>query len=80
MQRLADLTGLPVRRPKITETTALGVAFLAGLQVGLYEDLSDIGEIWQQDALCAPKMPDADRDRYYRGWQAALARVKGTPQ
>ena len=76
MQRLADLTGLPVRRPRITETTALGVAFLAGLQVGLYDNLMDVGDIWQQDALCEPVMPEEARQRYYQGWQKALARVK----
>jgi glycerol kinase len=79
MQRLADLTGLPVRRPRITETTALGAAFLAGLQAGMYQDLTDIGQIWQQDAMCEPVMPEEARLRYCQGWEQALARVKSHP-
>lgn len=76
MQRLADLTGLPVCRPRVTETTALGAAFLAGLQVGVYQDLSDISRLWQQDARFEPAMAEQQREAYYQGWLQALGRVK----
>jgi glycerol kinase len=75
MQRLADLLGVPALRPRITETTALGAAFLAGLQVGVYGDPSDIGEIWQEDAVFSPRMSEERREAYYVGWGEALERV-----
>ena len=76
MQRLADLSGVPARRPRVTETTALGAAFLAGLHVGVYQSLSDIGEIWQEDALFQPVMSDERREAYYAAWIDVLGRVK----
>ena len=75
-QRLADLTGLPVDRPKVTETTALGAAYLAGLSVGLFAGLDDIAKAWALDRRFEPALAPATRDRLYEGWLAALGRVR----
>jgi glycerol kinase len=75
-QRLADLTGLPVERPKVIETTALGAAYLAGLAAGLFQDKDDIAARWALDRRFKPALPRAERDRLYRGWQQAVARVR----
>jgi glycerol kinase len=76
IQRLADITGLPACRPRVTETTALGAAFLAGLQAGVYQDLEQISELWQEDGRFTPAMPEPEREQYYQGWLRALERVK----
>ncbi len=76
MQRLADTLGLPVERPVVTETTALGAALLAGLQAGLFPSLEGIAALWQLDRAFAPAEPAAQRDRRYAGWQAAVRRVR----
>ncbi len=75
-QRLADLTGLPVERPKVIETTALGAAYLAGLAAGLFADLDAISGRWQLDRRFDPAMPQAERDSAYDGWQQAISRVR----
>ncbi|HEX4294015.1 MAG TPA: glycerol kinase GlpK [Rhizomicrobium sp.] len=76
-QRLADLTGLPVERPTVTETTALGAAYLAGLAVGLFKDTSDIAARWALDRRFEPAMNASARDALYQGWNGAVARVRG---
>jgi glycerol kinase len=48
LQFLADLLDVPVERPRVTETTALGAAFLAGVQLGIFDSLADIGNHWQR--------------------------------
>jgi glycerol kinase len=75
-QRLADLTGLPVDRPKITETTALGAAYLAGLSAGLFKDFKDIAAHWALDRRFMPAMKPAARNALYEGWKAAVKRVR----
>jgi glycerol kinase len=75
-QRLADLTGLAVERPKVTETTALGAAYLAGLGAGLFRDEKDIAARWALDRRFTPAMKKSEHDRLYRGWQAAVSRVQ----
>jgi len=75
-QRLADLTGLPVERPKIVETTALGAAYLAGLAAGLFRDESDIAARWVLDRCFEPSLAVTARDCLYDGWNAAVARVR----
>ena len=75
-QRLADLTGLRVERPRVTETTALGAAYLAGLGAGLFRDEKDIAARWALDRRFAPKMKKAERDRLYGGWRKAVSRVR----
>jgi glycerol kinase len=75
-QRLADLTGLPVDRPKVTETTALGAAYLAGLAVGLFKDTKDIASRWALDRRFEPTTRAAVRDALYEGWTRAVNRVR----
>ena len=75
-QRLADLTGLPVERPQVTETTALGAAYLAGLSAGLFSDFSDIAKGWALDRRFAPETGRATRDALYDGWMKAIGRVR----
>jgi glycerol kinase len=76
MQRLADTVGVAVERPTVTETTALGAAFLAGFKAGLFPSLAAIGESWALDRAFAPGEDLASRDRRYTGWQAAVRRVR----
>ncbi|MGJ7461123.1 glycerol kinase GlpK [Halomonas sp. MA07-2] len=76
MQFLADMLGLAVDRPTVLETTALGAAYLAGLRLGWYRDLDEIAELWQCERRFTPHMPEAERERLYRGWQEAVERVK----
>ena len=75
-QRLADFTGLPVDRPEVTETTALGAAYLAGLAVGIFRDFSDIAKGWALDRRFDPAMSPAARDALYEGWNNAVARMR----
>ena len=72
----ADLLQLPVIRPQITETTALGAAFLAGLQAGVYDSLDDIAALWGEDRRFDPKADSEAVDGLYKGWQDAVARVR----
>jgi glycerol kinase len=74
-QRLADLTGLTVERPKVTETTALGAAYLAGLGAGLFRDQKDIALRWALDRRFKPALAKAERDRLYSGWRSVVART-----
>jgi len=76
MQFLADILNLPVERPVVTETTALGAAYLAGLQAGLFKSVEDIGSRWQRDRLFEPQMGADQREALYAGWQAAVKRVR----
>jgi glycerol kinase len=75
-QRLADLTGLPVDRPKVTETTALGAAYLAGLAAGLFRDTKEIAGRWALDRRFVPEMKSSARNTLYEGWKAAVKRVR----
>jgi len=76
MQFLADILDLPVERPVVTETTALGAAYLAGLQAGLFRSVEDIAKRWQRDRLFEPRMKADQREALYAGWRAAVARVR----
>lgn len=75
-QRLADLTGLPVERPKVWETTALGAAYLAGLSVGLFADIRVLSTIWALDRRFEPSMASGTRDALYDGWKEAVGRTR----
>jgi glycerol kinase len=75
-QRLADLTGLPVDRPVVTETTALGAAYLAGLASGMFRDTDDIAKRWALDRRFEPAMAASERDALYDGWKTAVGRVR----
>ncbi|MEQ8354280.1 MAG: glycerol kinase GlpK [Kiloniellaceae bacterium] len=76
LQMLADILGVAVERPVVAETTALGAAYLAGLNQGLFADLEAVASHWQSDARFDPQMAAAERDARYAGWQDAVARVR----
>ncbi len=78
-QFLADVLDLPVERPKVVETTALGAACLAGLETGLYASKDAIGEAWKLDRRFEPAMAAAERERLYAGWLDAVGRVRTSP-
>jgi len=77
MQTQADFLGVPVVRPKVTETTALGAAYLAGLAVGLWSSTKDIATQWSIDRRFEPGMAPADRQAKLARWHQALERAKG---
>ena len=60
----------------VTETTALGAAYLAGLHAGIFQSTADIGKRWQRDRRFEPDMNADQRDSLYAGWQQAVARVR----
>jgi len=74
MQFQADILGVPVIRPKVTETTALGAAYAAGLAVGFWTDFDDLRSHWQQDKVWNPQMPEAQREELHAMWRKAVAR------
>jgi glycerol kinase len=76
MQFQSNLLGVPVVRPKVTETTALGAAYLAGLAVGYWKDLKQIATQWQVDRRFTPAMKQAERRRLDAGWRKALDRAR----
>ena len=76
MQFLADLLGVVVERPTVTETTALGAAFLAGLQAGLFGTLDDLAACWSREARFTPALAPDHRARLLDGWNSAVARVR----
>ena len=76
MQFQADMLGVPVDRPQITETTALGAAYLAGLATGVWSGREELARHWQLERRFVPSMDEGDRSRLYRGWQRAVERTK----
>ena len=76
MQFQSNLLGVPVVRPRVTETTALGAAYLAGLAVGYWKDQKQIAAQWQEDRRFTPFMKTADRKRLETGWKKALERAR----
>jgi len=76
LQFMADMTGVPVERPVVTETTALGAAYLAGLECGFYGSLAEIADHWKRDRLFEPKFTPEQRHELKRGWDKAIARVQ----
>ncbi len=75
MQFQADILGVPVVRPVVAETTALGAAYAAGLAVGYWDSLDDLRQNWQVDRTWQPQMPEAQREALYRGWKKAVQRA-----
>ncbi|MBZ9750255.1 glycerol kinase GlpK [Deinococcus sp. HMF7604] len=76
MQVQADLLGVTVTRPKVTETTALGAAFLAGLAVGYWQDEAELEALWQVDRQFEPGLDPADREQRLARWRRAVERSR----
>jgi glycerol kinase len=76
MQFQADVLGVPVRRPVVAETTALGAAYLAGLAVGYWDGLDDVRRNWAMGREFTPRLDQAERERLYRGWLKAVGRAR----
>lgn len=77
MQFQADLLGVPVVRPQVTETTALGAAYAAGLAVGYWKDLEELKGNWRAERTFTPGMAEEERARLYAGWKRAVERSLG---
>jgi glycerol kinase len=77
MQFQSDILGVPVVRPRVAETTALGAAYLAGLATGFWKDRQEIARPWQADRRFVPGMRPARRKELLQGWEKALGRAKG---
>ncbi|MCW8109113.1 glycerol kinase GlpK [Alteromonas ponticola] len=73
---LADILGAQVQRPVVTETTALGAAYLAGLQAGIYSSLEELASKWQVEHTFLPRMTKAQRDEAYKLWKEAVERIR----
>ncbi len=76
VQFLSDILGIPVDRPTINETTALGAAYLAGLKYGMFASLDDIADRWHRESRFEPQITEAARKRLVAGWDHAITRVK----
>ncbi len=76
MQFQADILGVPVQRPAVTETTALGAAYLAGLATGFWSSQEEIARQWAIEKTFEPRMPADQRDSLYAGWKRAVERAK----
>ncbi|MDC0477231.1 glycerol kinase GlpK [Pelagibacteraceae bacterium] len=74
-QFLSDIINVKVLRPKVQETTAVGAAFMAGLQIGVYKSLRDISKIWNLDRRFTPKMNNKSRNHLLKGWAAAIKKA-----
>ncbi|MCP4680045.1 MAG: glycerol kinase GlpK [Deltaproteobacteria bacterium] len=75
MQFQADLLGVPVNRPLDIETTALGAAYLAGLETGVWSDMSEIEQLRQEDRIFEPRISSDEREHLMQGWQDAVKKV-----
>jgi glycerol kinase len=75
MQFQADILGVPVIRPTVSETTALGAAYAAGLAVGFWKEVEDLRANWGKDHEWSPQMDSATRERLYSGWKKAVTRT-----
>jgi glycerol kinase len=77
MQFEADIMGIPVVRPQVMETTALGAAFLAGLGVGVYGSPEDTARFWKRDLVFEPRMEESRRADLLGNWHRAVERARG---
>jgi glycerol kinase len=75
MQFQADVLGVPVVRPRISETTALGAAYAAGMAVGVWSDEDELRKYWQLDSQWSPQMPEKQREQLYNHWLKAVTRT-----
>jgi glycerol kinase len=74
MQFQADILGVPVQRPKVPETTALGAAYLAGLATGFWSSQQEVAEQWAIDRTFEPQMGEDQRNKLYSNWKRAVER------
>ncbi|MBI3146790.1 MAG: glycerol kinase GlpK [Pseudogulbenkiania sp.] len=79
MQFLADMLAVPVERPVVSETTALGAAYLAGLGAGVFGSLDELAALWQRQQRFEPGMAEERRAALYQGWLAAVGRTLSPP-
>jgi glycerol kinase len=76
LQFQSDILGMPLVRPRCTETTALGAAFAAGLSAGVWKDRKELAEIWQSETIFEPAMEESQRAALMEGWKAAVAAAR----
>ena len=77
IQFQADILGVPIEVPRITETTALGSAYLAGLATGFWKSRDELDAKWQLAQRYTPGMSESERSKLYQRWQKAVERAKG---
>jgi glycerol kinase len=77
MQTQADVLGIPVVRPRVAETTALGAAYAAGLAVGFWESMDELRGQWAEDRRWKPALDPVKREREYDRWKQAVDRTLG---
>ncbi|WP_344407248.1 FGGY-family carbohydrate kinase, partial [Actinomadura nitritigenes] len=77
MQMQADILGVPVSRPVVAETTALGAAYAAGLAVGFWNTTDELRQNWNEDKRWLPTWSDEQREKGYAGWKKAVERTYG---
>ena len=77
MQLQADVLGIPVVRPVVRETTALGAAYAAGLAVGAFESTDELRRLWKADRTFEPRWDEDRRESAFRGWKRAVERTRG---
>ena len=75
LQFLSDILEVTIQRPECVETSALGAAFIAGLQVGVFSNVTEIEKLWASSASCKPKMKELERKKLYDGWTEAVKRT-----
>ena len=75
MQFQSDILKVPIIRPSVTETTALGAAYAAGLAIGYWNDFDDLRQNWRIDKTWKPKMGKMERRRGIKGWKKAVSRT-----
>jgi glycerol kinase len=75
MQFQSDILGTTVLRPEVTETTALGAAYLAGLAVGFWKDKEEISSKWRLDREFNPELEEEKKEKLYKGWKKAVSRA-----
>jgi glycerol kinase len=76
LQKMADLLDCEVYRPRITETTALGAAYMAGLHIGVFESLESLSSKWQLERTFSPEKNEQWREQQYKGWEKAIERTR----
>ncbi len=75
MEFQSDVLGVPVIRPQVAETTALGAAYAAGLATGFWSSLEELSDNWLLDQTWEAKMDAVEREGYYRLWEKAVSRT-----